>query len=141
MKQDSRIDVAAIKAHPWFNKPLPPKYDASLKELAREQAVIDEKVQQGAFHNAERDKALEVRTAAAAACVTVCSLACREWVVPPGHLLACLALACRLCGHLRQVGPQNAAPPDDTLQPLRPTRRPCWTARPATRCPPRRCSA
>uniref|UniRef100_A0A7S0R4T5 Protein kinase domain-containing protein n=1 Tax=Chlamydomonas leiostraca TaxID=1034604 RepID=A0A7S0R4T5_9CHLO len=59
VKQDSRIDVPGIKASPWFKRPLPPKYEASMKELARQQALIDEQVQRGEFHNAERDKQLE----------------------------------------------------------------------------------
>ncbi|EFJ44395.1 hypothetical protein VOLCADRAFT_118773 [Volvox carteri f. nagariensis] len=65
VKQESRASIDTIKAHPWFNKPLPAKFEESLKvqhlveELEEEQLVIDEQVSKGAFHSAERDKALE----------------------------------------------------------------------------------
>ena len=37
--QDSRIDVAGIKAHPWFSRTMKPMYAESLAELQREQKV------------------------------------------------------------------------------------------------------
>ncbi|GFR50263.1 hypothetical protein Agub_g12450, partial [Astrephomene gubernaculifera] len=59
VKQESRASIDTIKSHPWFNRPLPPKYEESLKELQEEQRAIDEQVSKGAFQSAERDKALE----------------------------------------------------------------------------------
>lgn len=54
--QDSRLDIAGVKAHPWFNKPLPPKFAESLVELEEEQEGIDQAVAKGAFQSVDRDK-------------------------------------------------------------------------------------
>ncbi|KXZ42321.1 hypothetical protein GPECTOR_162g136 [Gonium pectorale] len=59
VKQESRASIETIKAHPWFNRPLPPRYEEALEELQKEQREIDEQVSKGAFQSAERDKALE----------------------------------------------------------------------------------
>lgn len=59
VKQDNRIDVPSIKAHPWVHKPLPPLYANALAELQSEQKAIDERVKQGVYANPERDRLLE----------------------------------------------------------------------------------
>jgi len=59
VKQDSRIGIDTIKSHPWFKKPLLPKYAAALATLSKAQAAIDEACVQAAGQSGERDKALE----------------------------------------------------------------------------------
>ncbi|KAF5837307.1 kinase-like domain-containing protein [Dunaliella salina] len=59
VKQDSRIGIDTIKAHPWFKKPLLPKYAAALATLSKAQAAIDEACIAAAGQSGERDKALE----------------------------------------------------------------------------------
>lgn len=59
VKQERRANVEFIKAHPWFTKPMAPKYEQALKEQAVEQAVITEQVNKGAYQSSDRDKALE----------------------------------------------------------------------------------
>ncbi|GIL87182.1 hypothetical protein Vretimale_14287 [Volvox reticuliferus] len=59
VKQEHRASIDTIKAHPWFNMPLPALYADSLKELEEEQRIIDEQVSKGAFQSVERDMALE----------------------------------------------------------------------------------
>lgn len=58
-RQEARISIPGIKQHPWYLKPLLPKYQAALDQLNREQAAIDLKATSGAFRNKNRDKALE----------------------------------------------------------------------------------
>ena len=59
--QDQRLDVAGIKAHPWFKRQLPQPYAESMAELQRQQSIIDQQASGGAYQNADRDKLLEVR--------------------------------------------------------------------------------
>lgn len=58
--QAARIDVAAIKQHPWFKRPLPPAYANALAELQHQQVLLDQQAA-GGHQNSERDRALEVR--------------------------------------------------------------------------------
>lgn len=44
VKQDSRIDVPSIRAHPWVLKPLVPPYSTAFNELQVQQKEVDEKV-------------------------------------------------------------------------------------------------
>eukprot|EP00775_Hariotina_reticulata_P009702 gene9702-9861_t len=60
VNQDSRITIDGIIRHPWFNKTLPPKYEAALAQLQEEQRAIDRRVASGGFRNKERDAALQV---------------------------------------------------------------------------------
>ncbi|KIY99971.1 Serine/threonine-protein kinase N1 [Monoraphidium neglectum] len=39
--ESRRVDVAGIKAHPWFSRRLPRRYEAALARLARDQAGLD----------------------------------------------------------------------------------------------------
>uniref|UniRef100_A0A7R9VAN3 cyclin-dependent kinase n=1 Tax=Chlamydomonas euryale TaxID=1486919 RepID=A0A7R9VAN3_9CHLO len=67
VKQDARIDVAGIRAHPWLLKPLPKPLASALKSLEVEQAKIDTLVAQGAYKNSDADKMLEAMLEKAAA--------------------------------------------------------------------------
>jgi len=58
VKQDSRISIEGIKAHPWFTKPLPSKYQKALDVLGREQAKQDATFSAAKCRSAERDRAL-----------------------------------------------------------------------------------
>ena len=58
--QDARIDIASIKQHPWFVKPLPPKYANALATMQQAQAAIDEQAQHAAALSGDRDRKLQV---------------------------------------------------------------------------------
>ncbi|KAJ9514737.1 hypothetical protein QJQ45_028510 [Haematococcus lacustris] len=59
VKQDVRVDVAGIKSHPWFRRPLQPHFAASLEQLRQQQLLVDEQVKAFAGHQQERDRMLE----------------------------------------------------------------------------------
>ncbi|KAI8475385.1 MAG: kinase-like domain-containing protein [Monoraphidium minutum] len=59
--EDSRADLAAIKAHPWFSRRLPRRYEAAAAALAKEQARLD------AARCALQDRSARRRPSAAAA--------------------------------------------------------------------------
>lgn len=42
IQAEKRITLQEIKVHPWFTKPLPPKYAAAEKAIEAEQAVLDQ---------------------------------------------------------------------------------------------------
>ena len=57
--QPNSITIPEIRAHPWFNRTLPPLYQHALDQLAAEQAAIDQKVASGAYVSKDRDSALK----------------------------------------------------------------------------------
>lgn len=59
VNQDSRISIADIEAHPWFNRPLPPKYQAGIDLLLTEQREINNQVASGNYKSKDRDQALQ----------------------------------------------------------------------------------
>ncbi|MEW5300496.1 MAG: hypothetical protein WDW36_003426 [Sanguina aurantia] len=59
VKSESRIGIDQIKAHPWFDRPLSPKYMPAFELLVREQDALDEELGKSPMHLPDRDKALE----------------------------------------------------------------------------------
>lgn len=49
LDEAKRIDVAGLKAHPWFNMPVADQYKKALEQLAAEQDLIDKKRLGGAY--------------------------------------------------------------------------------------------
>ncbi|MEW5300236.1 MAG: hypothetical protein WDW36_003178 [Sanguina aurantia] len=62
-----RADLTTISAHPWMSRPLPPTYQNALDKLGKQQAAVDQKVNNGKLkRHREREKAISalVNTAA-----------------------------------------------------------------------------
>lgn len=53
-----RIDIAGIKAHPWYCQQLPQYFDAALEELGAVNKEISKLVASGSFRSSKRDDAL-----------------------------------------------------------------------------------
>eukprot|EP00798_Chlamydomonas_sp_ICE-L_P019488 gene19488-26150_t len=61
MFEDQRPDVATIKAHPWFTKPLPAKYAPGWEALLSDQKKREELVAAGVLKLPDRDKNLDAQ--------------------------------------------------------------------------------
>ncbi|KAJ9519027.1 hypothetical protein QJQ45_026294 [Haematococcus lacustris] len=59
MDEAKRIDIVAIRQHPWYLTPLPAVYENALNTLAAEQAAVKEQVAAGKHKVEARDKALQ----------------------------------------------------------------------------------
>eukprot|EP00798_Chlamydomonas_sp_ICE-L_P019999 gene19999-26712_t len=60
LDEGRRITIEGIRAHPWYTKKIPDKYEAALKAIQLDQLIIDKNVEGGKFVSEERDKSLEL---------------------------------------------------------------------------------
>lgn len=49
LEEANRIDIAGIKAHPWYTTPMPQLFEDALSHLTSAQAEIDQKVEAGVY--------------------------------------------------------------------------------------------
>lgn len=59
MDEPKRIDIPGIRAHPWYNNPLPAVYEEALKQIAHDQEETTARVRAAEWHNKQRDVALQ----------------------------------------------------------------------------------
>ncbi len=60
LDEGKRIDIAGIKSHPWFKKPMRPHLEEAIAKMEQEQAENERKVAAGDFRSQMRDAAVQV---------------------------------------------------------------------------------
>lgn len=58
LDEKKRLDIKAIKEHPWFNLPMSPELTRATEKLERHQANMESKVAAGTYRSKARDQAI-----------------------------------------------------------------------------------
>lgn len=59
MDEAKRVDIPGIRAHPWYNAPLPAVFETALKQLHIDQEETTARIRAAELHNKKRDQALQ----------------------------------------------------------------------------------
>ena len=87
----ARIDVAGIRQHPWFRRPMRPLLEEAIQKMEAEQADNEKEVAMGAYNSAQRDRAVKDLLDVASSAVFREQVRVKRGssIAPPGPRISC----------------------------------------------------